>query len=402
MISAYHSFGAFALASLASAAVFELPITFRNSYAIVDVEAGSPAQRHTLMFDTGSSTTWMVDAECAEECENHSGWSRNGYNETASSTSSKLGTASEITYLGGVTGGPGVIDQFSLNGTSWQQTFMAANASSWEWTPADGFLGLAFSTIAEAGTQTMVETMMQSGLLDQPRFGLYYGREFNDTGGAPGAGVLTLGGSAEGTYAEADADLAWAPLERLYGEYEVWRSPLRTVTSRTGLGQGDNTTMTAMTTTPLYFSGAWGVFDTGAGSITVPPLEVDAIYRSIGMNWTAILNGDHVPLCSEFNSSWSVSFAFGSDDDDSAGADTTVTVRGDQLARPGFAYRDDACYPPFDGGDTNGFFLFGTPLLNQFYTVWDFGSDDVADYSPRVGFGQLREEYRPTLKSELA
>ncbi|KAI0021784.1 pepsinogen c [Xylariomycetidae sp. FL0641] len=378
---------ALALASVATARVFDLPITFRNTYAIVDVEVGTPLQPHTLLFDTGSATTWLVDSECSDECANYSGWPRSGYSLDASSTSSELGTYAEITYLGGVTSGSGAADTFGLDGATWNQTFLLANESSWAWIPADGLLGLAFSTIADAGAETMVETMLQAGELDQPRFAIYYGTEFNNTGDGPGAGVLTFGGSEEAKY--VDGDLTWVtPLQKLDNEHQVWRATLRTVT---GSFEGDDGG--EATTTPLYQSGSWGVFDTGSGTISVPPLMVEAIYRSIGMNYSAIAAGDHIPLCSEFDDSWSVAFAFGESDE--AAAASTVTMTGSQLARPGFADRADACWPPFDAGETNGFFLFGTPMLREFYTVWDFGADEVAQYQPRLGFGVLKEEFKP-------
>ncbi|KAI1343046.1 pepsinogen c [Xylariaceae sp. FL0016] len=377
------SWSALALVPLASAAVFDMPITFRNTYALVEVGAGTPSESHFLEFDTGSSTPWMVDSVCAENCTNHSGWSRNGYDSNASSSSFELGTYAEIRYLGGVTSGRGVSDTFTVGNTSFQQFFMAADESNWSWMPADGFLGLAFSSIADAGTQTMVETMMQADLLDEPRFSIYYGKELNDTGNVPGDGVLTIGGSKEEKY--VDGDMTWLSLQKRNGAYQVWRSTMR---SMTGSKQGVNDTPVD---TPLHFSTAWGVFDTGAGGITVPPLDVESIYRSIGWNYTAILKGDHIPLCTEFNNTWSVSFTFGDNDTNTS----TITITGDQLARPGFAYREDACNPPFDSGDTNGFFLFGTTLLQQFYTVWDFGAQYVNDYQPQLGFGNLKDEYRP-------
>ncbi|KAK7409656.1 hypothetical protein QQX98_008171 [Neonectria punicea] len=131
------------------------------------------------------------------------------------------------------------------------------------------------------------------------------------------------------------------------------------------------------------------VFDTGAGSITLPDEENLKVYESIGMNYTAILEGDHIPLCTEFNSSWSFSFSFGDYRDPQV-----VTLRGDQLRRPGFAYRDDACWPPFEGGGTPRFTLIGTPFLKNFYTVWDYGSEatetDVSQFEPKLSFGKLK------------
>ncbi|KAI1504979.1 pepsinogen c [Biscogniauxia marginata] len=369
--------GALALVPLASGAVFDLPITVRNSYALAEVSVGTPAVKHSLLFDTGSATTWIVDKECADSCSNRSGWSRAGYDITASTTSTNLGTYAEIEYLGGVTGGIGVEDVFTLGETQWTQSFMAANETTWTWTPADGFLGLAFSTITVVGDQTVVESMIQQKLLDSPRFSLYYGKEFKDTGGAAGEGVLTIGGSKEAKY--VDGDMTWVPLQNS-GEYQLWRSTIRAVT---GTVQGEDSVTKA--------ENSWAIFDTGSGYISVPPGSIDAIYQSIGMNYSAIYWGDHIPLCSEFNSSWSVSFTYGESDVDSQ----TVTLTGDQLAKPGFAYRDDACFPPFDNSGVDGFYLIGKPMLHQLYTVFDFGGETVSDYQPRIGFGQLKSEFKP-------
>ncbi|KAI5925802.1 pepsinogen c [Camillea tinctor] len=369
---------ALALVPMASAAVLDLPIQFRNSYAMVEVEAGTPPVNHVLLFDTGSATTWMVDNECADTCSNFSGYSRSGYDINASSTASSLGTYDSIDYLGGVTAGVGLEDTFTLGDTHWNQTFMAANESSWAWIPGDGFLGLAFSTIADAGAKTMVETLIQAGLLDKPRFSLYYGKEFNDTNGVPGEGVLTFGASEEEKY--VDGDLAWFPVQIISGEYQLWRSTMRGTTGKLGDKETE--------TTAEY---SWVVFDTGAGGMSVPPGKIDSIYESFGMNFSAILNGDHIPLCSEFNSTWSVTFTIG-DSDETA---QNITLTGDQLARPGFAYRDDACFPPFDDSGVDGFYLFGTPFLHQLYSVYDFGSEYVAGYLPRIGLGQLKPEYKP-------
>jgi hypothetical protein len=35
---------------------------------MVDFGVGEPAQHFQLLFDTGSASAWMVDAECAETC----------------------------------------------------------------------------------------------------------------------------------------------------------------------------------------------------------------------------------------------------------------------------------------------------------------------------------------------
>lgn len=337
---------------------------------------------------------------------------RSGYNASASSTAGPLGAYTEIKYLGGTTGGWGTWDEsFSVAVTpgsspapSWNQSFLSVNESSWAQTAADGFFGLAFSTIADAGVNTVIENLLWDGQLDAPRFAVYYGTERNNTndGNAPGEGVLTIGGSKEETYVEGgEAGTTWVPLAFLSGqtEYQVWRTQLVSISaSRTGDANGTTATTTTTTTaaaaeeSTVKFYSSFAVLDSGAGSMTVPESYVDAIYTAIGLwDYRDILERGRVPLCSEFNSSWSVSFNFRGEDTADEIDIRTVTLTGDQLARPGFAGgQQDTCWPPFEGGNSDGFFLLGTPLLHHFYTIWDFGADKVEAYKPQVGFGKLK------------
>lgn len=373
------------------------------SKALVEVQVGTPAVSHSLLFDTGSSTTWMITAECdgTETCQNNSGYNRTGYNASASSTYEATGNSGSIEYIdGALTGGEGVEDVFSVSSqpnTTWTQSFMAANQSSWFNIPSDGFLGLAFSTISDANTTTMVETLMQAGLLDQPRFGLYYGTELTDTGASPGDGSLTLGGSDEDVY--VDGDVKWTELQTPGADAQLWRVDMQYVIGTQPAANSSSSTSSSTSTaaaasgktTTVPLAGAWGIFDTGAPRISVGDAYAEEIYASIGMNWTAILAGDVIPLCEDFTDEWSVEFSFGN-----YLYPTTVTLTGDMLKTPGFATGEDKyCWPPFDTSGTDGLFLFGAAFLQKFYTVFDFGSFDTANYDARIGFGELKQEYKP-------
>jgi saccharopepsin len=352
--------------------------------SVVDVEIGTPPVTHTLLFDSGSSTTWMVAAECdgTALCPNSSGFNRTGYNQTASSTSNATGTYGSIDYLGGTTAGAGMEDVFtfpSAPDTVWRQTFLEAYQSSWSNIPADGFLGLAFSTISEANTTTLVETLLRAGKLDEPRFGLYYGTELENTGESAGEGRLTLGGSHEDKYVEGD--LVWTNLQLPDERAQLWR-----VSMLSAVGTAPNKTQST-----LNLSGAWGVFDTGAGRISVPDRLIDDIYASIGMNWTAIIGGEHLPLCTEFTDAWSIELNMGDGPNPS-----TVVLTGDMLKKPGFATGEAKyCWPPFDPSGSDGLFLFGGDFLQMHYTVFDFGGFEPSTYKARIGVGALKDEYRP-------
>ncbi|KAK6850009.1 aspartic peptidase domain-containing protein [Apiospora arundinis] len=383
-----------ALAHASSAAVLELPIWFRNTYAMVNLKVGTPAQDHLVLFDTGSGTSWIADKKCADgACKNGSGFPRNGYDVNASSTSVDLHVYNSIGYLGGATGGYTYSDFFEIGDVSWNQTFIAANQSSWSFIPGDGFFGMGFSSIAQPATKTVVETLIEEGLLDEPKFGLYYGKEFEFTGDGPGQGIITLGASEEAKY--VDGDMTWLPVRKdLNGTvYQLWRSTLRKFSGSRKAEDGSG--LPAFNGTLEWEAGqANGVFDTGAGTISVPPGRIAAMYASIGWDFDAILNGRHIPLCSEFNTSWVVTFTFS--DDGVSFYDVSIT--GDRLARNGFAGREDACVPPFDPGESEGLVLLGQSFMRQFYTVYDYGSTKVEDYKPLIGFGELKAEFRPPIE----
>lgn len=368
-------------------ATIELTFAFQP---MVEVEVGTPAVSHSLLFDTGSSTTWMFSSECMNttRCINYSGYNRTGYDAASSSTADAMGTSTSITYLGGGVSGDGIEDTFSLpsaSNTTWTQSFLSANQSSWSNIPSDGFLGLAFSTIADANTTTMVETLMQDGLLDQPRFGLYYSTELDDTNG-PGNGTLTLGGSHEDVY--VDGNMTWAQLSAPDETAQLWRVNMQYL-----VGTKPHNTTSGSTKTTLPLSGSWGVFDTGAGRISVPDPLIEGIYESIGMNYSAILAHDVIPLCEDFTDAWSVELNFGD-----SYIPTTITLTGEMLKNPGFATGEDKyCWPPFDPSGSSGLFLFGGNFLELFYTVFDFGGFTPAEYKARIGFGELKEQYKGTL-----
>ncbi|OHF02554.1 hypothetical protein CORC01_02249 [Colletotrichum orchidophilum] len=377
-------FSAAAVASVATAAVIDLPIIVDDGYKVVELGIGTPAKTFRLLFDTGSSSSWATDSECLAKgkCNNASGYHRTGYSIDASTSGHYTGGSAVIPYLGGDVAGLTVAEKWTVGNSSWEQSFIAANESSWSSLAADGFLGLGFSSIIDGGANTVVETLMGENRLDAAKFGIYYGTEVNNTGGVPGNGVLTIGGSREADY--VDGELVTVPIWQAEDGYDVWRSSILTINGTRSTGNG------SVTETETDFDQARVVFDTGASKITLPTKLNLAVYESIGMNYTAILKGDHIPLCSEFNSSWSVKFSFGD-----YRYPQTVEITGDQLAIPGFAYRDDACWPPFEEGTQSWFVLIGSTFLKNFYTVWDYGSaaneTQIRNFHPTLSLGNLKK-----------
>ncbi|KAK8901186.1 hypothetical protein ACHAQE_007634 [Botrytis cinerea] len=393
------TFTLLALTAAASAAVLELPVHIQNTYSSVEFEVGTPAKPYRFLFDTGSTTSWVNGRNCTDtSCPNISGFVRTQYNELNSSTSVDLDQYASIPYIDGdVLAGNVFSDVFSdEKGTlSWNQTFMAADDSSWRFITADGFLGLGFSSIAENKTSSLVETLLWEDKLDETRFALFYGTNLNDTGVQDG--VLTIGGSHEDVY--VDGEVVYMPL-RVESPYELWRAPLRSVNV---LAAHENSTVTvhngklpstdapantwpkANTTWPMYGAGT-AVFDTGAGRISLPSSMIGAFYFNLGWNITKLMNGEERMQCEHLNSTWAVSLTFGESNDESN--DVTFSVRGDEFLTPG-----EQCMPPVDDSGSSSFSLLGADFLRRHYSVFDFGGSRVEDYQPKIGFGKLKEEY---------
>ncbi|KAJ4348895.1 hypothetical protein N0V95_005074 [Ascochyta clinopodiicola] len=392
--------GLLAAATAASGSVIELPVRIENTYASVELSVGTPPEPYRLLFDTGSSTAWFTSASCTTtSCPSSSSYSRNHYSANGSSTSTDLHAFSRIGYIAGDgVAGAATRDVFSTPDGSfeWNQTFLAANESSWRWITADGFLGLGFSSIAENATTSLVETLLWDGKLDEPRFALFYGTNLKDAGEQNG--ILTIGGSEEEKY--VDGEVVYAPL-RQERPYELWRAPLRSVsilvagqknaTVNMKTGQLPSTTDAA----GVYPSAnvtweMWGfgraIFDTGAGRVSIPDEIIDPVYFNLGWNLTKLLNGEESMGCQHLNASWAITFTLGEDEDTSG--DVSFSIRGDE-----FLGNDPQCQPPFDNSGDNQFALIGAAFLRRWYTVFDFGADKAEDYKPRIGFGKLKKEW---------
>ncbi|RAR15892.1 acid protease [Stemphylium lycopersici] len=390
-----------AAAATVSASVLELPVVIGNSYSSVKFNIGTPPKEHRLLFDTGSSTIFILNTDCTEtSCPDGSApyYIRQEYNASASSSSVNLDIDASIPYLGGNVAGETFSDVFStLDGTvDWNQTFLSANQSSWRFITADGFLGLGFSTIAEANTSTLVETLLWDGQLDEPRFGLFYGTNLTDEGVQDG--VLTIGGSHEDKY--VDGEVVYTPLMK-EEEYQLWRAPLRSInvlvaqnpsdpnaTVETHIGRLPTTVVPngtypdANVTWPVFGS---AVFDTGAGRLAVPDEIISAMLYNLGWDYDKLLAGEERMECKHMNASWAVSLTLG---EGAPEDDVSFTIRGDEFYGPG-----EQCQPPFDSSGANSFALVGSTFLQRYYSVYDFGADKVAEYAPRIGFGRLKKEY---------
>ncbi|XP_027716700.1 napsin-A [Vombatus ursinus] len=224
-----------------------------------EIGLGTPPQNFSVIFDTGSSNLWVPSRRCnffSLGC-----WFHHRYDPKASSSFRPNGTQFSIRYgagrldgilsedvltIGGVGGAPLVFGE-----ALWEPSLAFALAHF------DGILGLGFPTLAVAGVQPPLDTLMALGLLDQPVFSFYLNR---DPEAVPGGEVI-LGGSDPSLYIPP---LIFLPVTRP----AYWQIHVDRVTVGHSL--------------ILCPDGCAAILDTGTSLITGPSKEIGALHKLIG------------------------------------------------------------------------------------------------------------------------
>ncbi|CAM0137423.1 hypothetical protein VKS41_003217 [Umbelopsis sp. WA50703] len=146
---------------------------------LVDIEVGSPPQPFTLLFDTGSSTTWIPVQGCGRRCGNppHS------YVQESSSTAEDTKLKFAIQYGKGFADGYYVKETFRIGNTSIPSTYVAiSNFNDGELSNdgADGILGagpdeLSFSDNNDHQViPTVLTAMKEAQLIQERSFSVYF------------------------------------------------------------------------------------------------------------------------------------------------------------------------------------------------------------------------------------
>nr|CAA70340.1 aspartic proteinase [Centaurea calcitrapa] len=156
-----------------------------------EIGIGSPAQKFTVIFDTGSSNLWVPSAKCyfSVACLFHS-----KYKSSHSSTYKKNGTSAAIQYGTGSISGFVSQDSVKLGDLVVKEqdfieatkepgvTFLAAKF--------DGILGLGFQEISVGKSVPVWYNMVNQGLVQEPVFSFWFNRNADEEEG----GELVFGG----------------------------------------------------------------------------------------------------------------------------------------------------------------------------------------------------------------
>jgi hypothetical protein len=141
---------------------------YMNAQYFIEIEVGTPAQKFTVVPDTGSSNLWMYSHNCwSLPC-----WYHPTFDNTKSSTYKKDGQAFDITYgSGGVKGTVGwdVAKIGDISATMGFGEVTSVSGVSFYASQMSGIMGLAYDTISV----DHLKTFMDNAPLTDKSFSFY-------------------------------------------------------------------------------------------------------------------------------------------------------------------------------------------------------------------------------------
>jgi len=330
------------------------PLTdFMNAQYYGEISIGTPPQKFTVVFDTGSSNLWVPSSKCPFTqiaCLLH-----HRYKGSASSTMKPNGTTFAIRYGTGACSGFLTSDTVTIAGVPATNqlfgeatklpgvTFIAAKF--------DGLLGMGFQEISVDGVPPVFYTMVQQKVVEEPVFAFWLNRNLNESKG----GELTLGGLDPAHY---EGDLLYTPVT--YKGY--WQFKMDSVNIN-----GEKA---------FCPEGCQAIADTGTSLIAGPSAEVKKLNKMIGA--TPIVGGEYTVDCEDIPRMPNLDFVI-------EGKAFTLTPQQYilQISQMG----QTECISGFLGLDVppprGPLWILGDVFLGPYYTAFDLGMS-------RLGFAKAK------------
>ncbi|KAJ1797168.1 hypothetical protein LPJ59_003304 [Coemansia sp. RSA 2399] len=209
-------------------------VNVKDYYYYGYIGIGSPPQKFSVVFDTGSSNIWVPGEQCrSSACTEHRRFDQRSsatYRETQQKIQIQYGTgfiAGDIAKETVQVAGSVVLHNQSFAATSTEDKTFDLPRSQF-----DGLFGLGFTGGSEGGVRAPVDTMVQENLLKEPLFGVKLFK-----GNAQGNGEITFGSydrsfGTKLTWIDVYGDFFWAttmegifygnePINYLYGADKV-------------------------------------------------------------------------------------------------------------------------------------------------------------------------------------
>ncbi|ORY03803.1 peptidase A1 [Basidiobolus meristosporus CBS 931.73] len=310
-----------------------------NSYDLSyygEVTIGTPPQKFTVIFDTGSADFWVPSVWCSSAaCINH-----RKFQPIKSTTFHKFDKEFSLQYgTGNLTGMIGQ-DTCTIGGiTLNEQKFGLATSESsfFANSTADGILGMAFASINQMRVNPPFYNMVEQNLVNASMFGVWLG-------GYPDSGEVTFGGYDTSHFS---GSLNWIDVV----EENYWTLPLNGV---------------SIANTGVQITATKAAMDTGTSLITIP--ESDAALINV-----EYLNGRPTSSAGLYQLDCDAMYP----NIDIILGDVVFTLTPDQ-----YVIQDEVgvCMSGFaSAGSLEAIWIVGDVFLRSFYSVYDMGTQ------PRVG-----------------
>lgn len=175
--------------------LFFLLYSFHQAQYYGEISVGTPGQKFNVIFDTGSSNTWIPSSECTN-CGSHPTFS-----SSKSGTHQKNGTEFKIVYGSGPVSGFMSKDHVSVGGLNAEGhlfaevTDVSGLGLAFAIGKFDGILGLGYPSISVNKVPPFFVQLVESGVVDEPVFSFFLNKD-----GDGKQSELILGGINEDHY----------------------------------------------------------------------------------------------------------------------------------------------------------------------------------------------------------
>mmetsp|Transcript_21007 Transcript_21007/g.44336 ORF Transcript_21007/g.44336 Transcript_21007/m.44336 type:complete len:413 (+) Transcript_21007:268-1506(+) len=317
---------------------------YSNAQYYGEVMIGTPPQKFTVIFDTGSSNLWVPKVGC----KNCGYWFINGgkdkYDDAKSSTFKKDGSLFHIQYGSGDVQGffsyddVTLADDIKVTAQKFAEVSDAGGLGvGYVMGQFDGILGLGFEGLSLGQAPTVFKNAIDQNAVAQPVFAFDLGNEAD--------GELTLGGYDDTKFT---GEITWVTL----AEPKYWLIDIEDIKI------GESST-----------GATNGIVDSGTSLITGPRAEISKIANSVGA--TANLLGQYTIDCAKVPTLPNLEFQINGKTWAVPGKDLVIQAQG-------------TCLFALMGMDIpqGPKWILGDVFMRQYYTIFDYGNKRVGFATP--------------------
>ncbi|XP_046685373.1 aspartic proteinase A3-like [Homalodisca vitripennis] len=310
---------------------------------------GTPPQRLTVLYDTGSSDLWVPSSQmCKTEekyCHHHK-----TYNDMKSKTYKKDGKPFHILHGPGSVSGFVSDDDIRVGRLKVTQQVFGEATSIDNYTSSlkfDGILGMAYPALSSIGTDPPFVNMIKQNVVSNPVFAFYLNKEIQDQlelSKKTGA-ELVLGGVDSKHY---QGQFTFAPVNsQVYWQFQL-----------------DGVVLQQQQISQSYPA----IVDSGTSLIWGPSSVIDLINEALDGHEE---HGIYIVDCSKIKSFPDIYFSISNTKFVLHPKDYVVKIRNEEDSI--------ICISGFIGKNGLPFFFLGDVFMRKYYTQFDMGQN-------RVGF----------------